>query len=165
MIEFFEEVKAQYGDDVRTELENVPMPEDIDQYMRYNYKESVEEMAQDGLDYLMQRYDLKDIFKTGFRDFLVTGKEFYKIYIKNGDPFLRRVDPRSFVYDMNSDSDYLDDAAWAGDERYLTPNEILDEFRDFLTKEDLEFIAKMQNITGYNDYARYNSPINWIEWD
>ena len=163
--EYFEEVKAQYGDDVRTELENVPMPEDIDQYMRYNYKESVEEMAQDGLDYLMQRYDLKDIFKTGFRDFLVTGKEFYKIYIKNGDPFLRRVDPRSFVYDMNSDSDYLDDAAWAGEERYLTPNEILDEFRDFLTKEDLEFIAKMQNITGYNDYARYNSPINWIEWD
>ena len=69
--ECFEEVKAQYGDDVRTELENVPMPEDIDQYMRYNYKEAVEEMAQDGLDYLMQRYDLKDIFKTGFRDFLV----------------------------------------------------------------------------------------------
>ena len=144
-----------------TEME---IPEDIDLYMRYNYREMVEETAQDGLEYLMQKYHYRDIFKEGFRDLLVTGKEFFKVYDHNGDPYVRRVDPRSVVYEINSNSDYLDDASWVGEERYLSYSEILDEFRDELTREDLEELSAMYQIGGYDDLSAYNSQFDWIDY-
>ena len=144
-----------------TEME---VPEDIDLYMRYNYREMVEETAQDGLEYLMQRYNYKDLFKEGFRDMLVTGKEFFKIYDHNGDPFVRRVDPRNIVYEINASSDYLDDSSWVGEERYLSYSEILDEFRDELDREQLEELSAMYQIGGYDDLARYNDPFDWIDY-
>jgi len=144
-----------------TELE---VPEDIDLYMRYNYREMVEETAQDGLEYLIQKHNYRDKFKEGFRDMLVTGKEFYKIYDHNGDPFVRRVDPRNIVYEINASSDYLDDSSWVGEERYLSYSEILDEFRDELDREQLEELSAMYQIGGYDDLARYNDPFDWIDY-
>lgn len=46
------------------------------------------------------------MFREGMRDLLVTAKEFYKIYVKDGDPYVRRVDPRTFVFDKSIDSDF-----------------------------------------------------------
>ena len=146
------------------EITEMEIPEDIDLYMRYNYREMVEETAQDGLEYLMQKYHYRDIFKEGFRDLLVTGKEFFKVYDHNGDPYVRRVDPRSVVYEINSNSDYLDDASWVGEERYLSYSEILDEFRDELTREDLEELSAMYQIGGYDDLSAYNSQFDWIDY-
>ena len=34
--------------------------------------------------------------------FLVTGKVFYKVYVKNGDPYVRRIDPRTLIWDKSS---------------------------------------------------------------
>lgn len=158
------ELEQQMGFSINTVLDGLPIPEDIDKYMQYSYKEAVEEVAQDGLNYLMQKYSFREIFKAGFRDLLVTGKEFYKIYAKNGDPYIRRVDPRSVAYDTNTDSDFLDEAQWVGEERWLTPNEILDEFRDDLDREDLMYLEEMQNLNAYDDYRSYNTSLDWIRW-
>jgi len=87
------------------ENQNIPIPDDINEYMRYEYKELIEEVCQDGLDYLIDKYRVKDIFREGLRDFLVTGKVFYKVYVKNGDPYVRRVDPRNVAFDMSIESD------------------------------------------------------------
>ena len=82
----------------------------------------VEETAQDGLEYITNRYNIKDVFKEGFRDLLITGKGFYKVNIQNGDPYARRVDPRNIVFDDSFHSDYLDDSSWVGEERWLSIN-------------------------------------------
>ena len=158
------ELEQEVGFSINTMMDGIPMPEDIDKYMEYTYKEAVEEVAQDGLNYLMQKYSFREIFKAGFRDLLVTGKEFYKIYAKNGDPYIRRVDPRSVAYDTNTDSDFLDEAQWVGEERYLTPNEVLDEFRDSLDREDVMYLEEIQNLNSYGDYKSYNTSLDWIRW-
>ena len=162
-----EEIHQEFKDSVGIDLPQVTemeVPEDIDLYMRYNYREMVEETAQDGLEYLMQKYNYRDLFKEGFRDMLVTGKEFFRIYDRNGDPFVRRVDPRNIVYEINASSDYLDDSSWVGEERYLSYSEILDEFRDELDRDDLEELSAMYQIGGYDDLARYNDPFDWIDY-
>jgi hypothetical protein len=159
-----QQITDMIGVDYEVGFQDMPAPQDIDKYMRYDYKEAVEEMAQDGLDFIIAKYDLKEQFKTGFRDFLITGKEFYKVYVKNGDPYVRRVDPRSFVYDVNSESDFIDSAHWAGEERWLTPNEILDEFRDELTEADLSIISEIQNMHD-GRLLDYNESMDWLDWD
>ena len=154
---------AQTGIEVPS-VTDMELPEDIDVYMKYNYREMVEETAQDGLEYLIQKYNYVDLFKEGFRDLLVTGKEFFRIYDHNGDPFVRRVDPRSVIYETSTTSDYLDDSAWVGEERYLSYTEILDEFRDELTQEHMQELSAMYQIGSYDDLANYNSSFDWIDY-
>ena len=121
--DFHKEIQETMNVDVLQEGDGMPIPEAIETYMKYNYREMIEETAQDGLEYISNRYNLKDIFKEGFRDLLVTAKEFYKVNIQNGDPYVRRIDPRNLVFDDSFHSDYLDDASWVGEERWMSVNE------------------------------------------
>lgn len=146
MKQLTEDIHKEFFDKTGMEIPaqtDMEVPEDIDVYMKYNYREMVEETAQDGLEYLIQKYNYVDLFKEGFRDMLVTGKEFFRIYNQNGDPYVRRVDPRSIIYDINTTSDYLDDSAWVGEERWMSYTEILDEFRDELNTEDMQELSAM----------------------
>ena len=161
--DFHNEMKEEMNIDILQEGEGMPVPEDIETYMKYNYREMVEETAQDGLEYVSNRYNLKDVFKEGFRDLLVTGKEFFKVSIKNGDPYVRRVDPRNIVFDDSFHSDYLDDAAWVGEERWMSINEINDEFKDDLETDDLLELDKMRNLYLGGDLSNYNSSFEWVD--
>ena len=159
------EFEEEQGFKIEMEGEGLPLPEDIDLYMRYNYKEMVEETAQDGLEYIINRYNTKDVFKEGFRDLLVTGKEFYKVSIVDNDPQVRRIDPRAIVYDIGSDSDYLDDATWVGEERWLSLNEIVDEYRDELSTEQIKEVSAMANVYSHDQLAQYNSVMDWVNYE
>jgi len=161
--EFHAEMQEKMNIDVLQEGQGMPVPEDIETYMKYNYREMIEETAQDGLEYVSNRYNLKDVFKEGFRDLLVTGKEFYKVNIQNGDPYARRVDPRNIVFDDSFHSDYLDDAGWVGEERWLSINEINDEYKDSLSTDDLLELDKMRNLYLGGDLANYNSSFEWVD--
>ena len=161
--DFHKEIQDKMNIDVLQEGEGMPIPEDIETYMKYNYREMIEETAQDGLEYISNRYNLKDVFKEGFRDLLVTSKEFYKINIQNGDPYVRRIDPRNLVFDDSFHSDYLDDAAWVGEERWLSVNEINDEYKDGLNTENLMELDNMRNLYKGSDLNNYNSSFEWVD--
>tara|TARA_R100000544_G_scaffold733_1_gene467 strand:+ start:6481 stop:8736 length:2256 start_codon:yes stop_codon:yes gene_type:complete len=159
-----QDVEKEFGMELEMDNKEFPIPDDIDQYMRYQYKEVIEESISDGLDYLSQKYQFKHLFREGMRDLLVTAKEFYKVYIKDGDPFVRRVDPRTFVFDKSIDTDFLDNAQWAGEERWLTVNEVIDEYRDQLDEDDVRELEDMRQATSDN-IDRWNGVFNWVEID
>ena len=161
--DFHQEMQEKMSVDVLEEGEGMPVPEDIETYMKYNYREMLEETAQDGLEYIANRYNLKDVFKEGFRDLLVTAKEFYKVSVQNGDPYVRRIDPRNIIFDGSSHSDYLDDASWVGEERWLSVNEINDEFKEDLTYDNLLELDKMRNLYAGGDLNNYNTSFDWID--
>lgn len=158
------ELENTYGMELEMDNKDFPIPDDIDRFMRYEYKEVIEESIKDGLDYLAEKYQMKKVFHEGFRDLLVTGKEFYKVYIKNGDPYVRRVDPRTFVYDKSIESDFISDGQWAGEERWLGVNEILDEFRDELDDVDVRHLEEMRQATTDN-IDNWNGVNSWLEID
>ena len=141
MNKLLEDIKVEMGEmglNTEHEGDSLPIPEDIDAFMRYNYKEGIEEAVQDGLEYLIGKYKYKNIFKEGLRDLLITGKEIYRVLIKDGDPKVRRVDPRSTTFDLSGETDDLAEANWISEERWLSPNDIVDEFRDELTDEETQ---------------------------
>ena len=159
------QIESKLNMEVDMDNKEFPIPDDIDVFMKYSYKEMVEETAQDCLNYLYNQYNYKDLFRYGFRDFLITGKEFYKIDIRNGDPHVRRVDPRTIVYDIGTNSEYLDDATWVGEERWMSVNEILDEYRASLTKENIIRLEELRNIASASDADYYNNPFKWVDYD
>lgn len=127
------------------------VPEDVAKFMAHTFRDNKEQMVQVGLDYLVNKQDLKNVFKRGFYDIGVTSKEFYKIVLKNGDPFVKRLDPRSVIYDMHADVEDLKDAKFAGDINYLTINEIIETYNP--TKEQVKWLEELedQDSNWYND--------------
>ena len=159
------EVNQTMGMDIAENTMGMDIPDDIEAYMRYTYIEAIEETVEDGLHYLKERYNWKDLFRGGFRDFLVTGKVFYKAEIINGDPIVRRVDPRNVAFDMSIESDYLDNAQWVVEQRWLGINQVLDEYGEELTKEDIIELENMRHISSGDELAHYNSHLDWIQYD
>jgi len=161
MNKLLEEVKEEMknlGMETNTEGQDIPVPDDIDTFMRYNYRESIEESVQDGLEFLVNRYKLKNKFKEGFRDLLITGKECYRIEIKDGDPQVRRVDPRSLTYDLTSETDDLGEANWISEERWLSPSDIVDEFGEVLSDDDIRLIESLSKQDSIDIQSEYR---NW----
>ena len=160
-----QEVNDTMGMSIAENAMGMEIPDDIEAFMKYTYKEAIEETVEDGLHYLKERYRWKDLFRSGFRDFLITGKVFYKVEVLNGDPVVRRIDPRNIAFDMSIESDYLDNAQWLVEQRWLGINQILDEYGEELTKEDIMEIEKMRHVASGDELAHYNSNLDWIHYD
>lgn len=164
LAEINSQMENEYGMELEMDNKDFPIPDDIDLFMKFQYKEVIEESIHDGLEYLEHKYLLKKIFQEGLRDMLVTSKEFYKVYVKNGDPFVRKVDPRSFVYDKSIDSDFISDSQWAGEVRSMSVNEIIDEYRDELSQDDVRELESMRTASADN-ISDWNSSFDWLNID
>ena len=158
------EIESVLGMPIPDEDVGQEVPEDIERYSKLKFRNAIEEEVHIGLTYCIQKHKLKDIFKRGFYDLGITGKEFYKTYIKNGDPFVERLDPRSMIYDIDSDKESLKDSKYAGTDNWYTVNEIVDRFGPELTKTDITNLEKLQSSglsgmdsTNYDSYSDVGS--------
>lgn len=140
---------------IRREIEKalgIPMPDEnvgqevppnIERYSKLKFRNAVEEQVHVGLAYCIQKWKLKSTFKQGFYDMGITGKEFYRTYIKNGDPYTERLDPRSMLYPTNTTKESLCEAKYAGTDGWMTLNEVIDRFT--LTKVQIDKLEKIQS--------------------
>ncbi len=129
------------------------LPEDVKAFQEYKFRDAMEDQVHIGLDYLIQKYDLKNVFKRGFYDMGITSKEFYRVIIKNGDPYPERIDTRTMIYDPDSEKETLQDSLYAGVDNYYTVNEIIDRFGHILTKKDVDYLEELmtQESAWYQD--------------
>jgi hypothetical protein len=158
------EIEKELGITFEEEDMGLEIPDDIDKFLKLNGRETVEQMVFIGLQHLIQKYSLQHIFKQGLYDIAITSKEFYNCSVKQGDPYVRRVDPRSLIYDISSDTECLQDSAWVAEERYLTVNEIIDEYGDYLTPEQIVAVEKLR-YESKDYFNKYNKPYRWYFQD
>ena len=139
------EIEKALGTPIPDENVGQEVPEDIERYKKLKFRNAVEEQVHVGITYCIQKWKLKSTFKKGFYDLAICGKEFYETYIKNGDPYAERVDPRSMLYDVDSDKESLQDSKYAGVDHWFTVNEILDRHSCDLTKDQVDELEKLQD--------------------
>lgn len=154
------ELQEELGVELEDEEFGVEIPDDIEKFIHMNYREQVEDITYNGLRHLVHKYNLKNVFKQGLYDMCITSKEFYKIEVRNGDPYVRRVDPRSLLYDVDNEAESLQDSNWVAEERFLTINEILDEFGNELTQHQISQLEEIRQ-SGADSWNRYNKPYQW----
>lgn len=143
------QIEQQLGMPIPDENVGQEVPEDVERYQKLKFRNAIEEMVHVGITFCIQRWDLKQTFKRGFYDLAITGKEFYRIYIKSGDPYVERIDPRTMIYDLDIDKESLQDSKYAGTENWYTVNEIIDRYGINLTSAQVDQLEKLQN-EGYN---------------
>lgn len=130
------------------------VPEDVASFKKLKFRDTQEKYVHIGLTYLNQSQRLGKLFERGFYDIGITGKEFYHVYVKNRDPYIERVDPRSMIWDFDSDKEFLHDCRYAGKDNYYTISEIIDTL--FLDKEEVEELEKLEEEVS-NNYTDYNT--------
>ena len=153
------EIEAAIGMPIPDENVGEEVPEDIERFSKMKFRNAIEEQIHVGLTYCVQKWDLKDVFKRGFYDLGITGKEFYRTFIKNGDPYVERIDPRSMIYDFDSDKESLKDSKYAGVDNWYTVNEVIDKHGTELTEQDITDLEKLQNsgLSGSDNNSMYDS--------
>lgn len=140
------EMEKVTGVEFKDEDVGMEIPDDVREFQDLKFRDAIEEQVHTGIQYVIQKYDLKNLFKRGFYDMGVTSKEFYRVVIKNGDPVPERLDPRTVIYDPDADVEDLHNALYAGVDNYWTPNEIIDRLGHKLTEKDIDYIEELARM-------------------
>lgn len=149
------ELEQILGTELSEEETDEVIPEDIKELKSTPYRTNIERQIHAGLKYIIRRYDLKHVFKHGFYDLGITGKQFYRVEIQNNVPVPVKIDCRSMIYDIDSDKEFLHKSSFAGHENYYTIHEILDKYSDDIYRlydkeEAKEIIDELENLAQLN---------------
>lgn len=137
--------------------------EEMERYMKYDYKDLVETIMDKGIRFLIEKYSIKDKFTSGFEDKMVTDKEIYFVDW-NGldeDPEFRKVDILNFYYSGDDETEWIDECEWCSEVRFMTIPQVLDEFKDDITPEEYKLL-EMQSKTYMGMTNNYSANYNGI---
>lgn len=155
-----EAVQYQFSNQVAISKKEL---EEIEHYYRYEFQDRREVLINKGLRHYMQMYNIKDIWTRGFDDKTVTDKEIYYCDWDgiSPDPEFRKVNILGFYYASDSEIEWIHEAEWCLEERYMSIASVIDELGDEIGFEDMEklksrsYYHSVSDGYGYGNYG-YN---------
>jgi hypothetical protein len=121
---------------LETSSDSIVDPAQIQKYMRYDYRERREILAQQVLNYLTRKLDLKDLKTDAFKHALISGDEILYVGELNGEPNIQVVNPLGFFYHKSGEEKWIQKSLYAGYTTHMTPAEVLDRYGKYLSEED-----------------------------
>lgn len=115
-----------------------PPPEEVIKVAQMSAKDMREITGEKFLSYYKKKFRLKDRFATGWKDWLIAGEEFYSVEEIAGEVSVRRVNPLQIFFKIGENNDSIEEADQILEENYLTVNQIIDEFYEHLTPEQVD---------------------------
>jgi hypothetical protein len=115
-----------------------PPPEEVIKAAQMSAKDMRELTAEKFLTYYKKKFRLKDVFATGWKDWLIAGEEFYRVEEVAGEVSVKRVNPLQIFFKIGENNDSIEDCDQILEENYLTVNQIIDEFYEVLTPEQID---------------------------
>ena len=142
-----EKVQAQIQEQLKTKT-----PKEVKQYMNRDHQDPAEVLAQQILNYLVEKEDIKMKFNKGWKHGLIAGREVFWTGTVNGEPVLKVVNPLRFDYDKSPDLDYIEEGEWACYEMYMTPSEVIKHFGTELSTVEIdEIYEEYQSMDSFSD--------------
>lgn len=126
--------------------------QELEDYYNYTYKEKSEIIMKSALDWSLrrQRWEYERIAL--FRDMIITNHAFAKTEIINGVPYSRRIDPKFMIWDRDAEDDFLTDASYFGEVRYMNIAEAAQKYN--LTKKQIgDVYAKYKTNLGLHHHS------------
>lgn len=116
--------------------------EEVDKFMSYSFTDIREKWGNSILQYLKHKEQVELKFNEGWEHGLIAAEEIYYIGIVNGEPKLRVCNPLNCEFDRNPDNPWIEDGDWFKEDRWMTSGQILDEFGEFLSEEQISMLDK-----------------------
>jgi len=126
--------------------------QELEDYYNYTYKEKSELIMKASLDWSLRRQKWDYDRLALFRDIIINNRAFCKTELINGIPQTRRIDPKFMIWDRDAEDDFLTDASYFGEARYMNIAEVAQKYN--ITKEQIgEVYAKYKTNLGLHHHS------------
>ena len=123
-------------------------------YMTTTWQDSNELVANQLSKHYWREYDFKFMFNSGLIDAETCGEEIYQVYLQNGEPAARKLDPQLVDIYRNSNSSKIEDADMIVINNYWSKGKIIETYGDILTDKEVEYIENYKSGSDYDSFMR-----------
>jgi hypothetical protein len=139
------------------------LPE-IEMFFKKDYRSLVEQWASHQHKVDIERFRMEELEERGFRDMLITDREFWHFRMMEDDYDVELWNPPVTFYHKSPDARYISQGNWVGKVDMLTVADVIDKYGYLLTEEQhdaLEAIYPIRSagytIGGQNDGTFYDA--------
>ena len=130
-------------------------PDDIENFMRKEYRSPSERQAQQIVDYLMDELNIKFITDEAFKHFLISGFLLYKVSIRHNKPYVEIVNAIGFKNSQSKNKLFIEDSEWITYTEDIKYTDFFNNFGDVIKTKDFKKIENLFNSTS-GDRAEHN---------
>jgi hypothetical protein len=152
--------------------ENLKSLPEIEQFFKKNYRSMIEEWASHQHKVDVERFKMDELEERGFRDMLITDREFWHFHMMEDDYEVELWNPVVTFYHKSPDARYISQGNWVGKIDMLTPPDVIDKFGYMMTEEQLAALEAVYPIRsagyvvgGYQNDGTYYDGTKSHEWN
>lgn len=138
--------------------ENLKSLPEIEGFYKKDYRSIVEQWATHQHKVDVERFKMDELEERGFRDSLITDREFWHMKMMEDDYEVELWNPVLCFYHKSPDARYISQANWVGKTDMFTVADVIDKFGYLMTTEQLEALEAIYPIrsAGYNIGGQQN---------
>jgi hypothetical protein len=118
----------------------------IEQFFKKDYRSMVEEWASHQHKVDVERFKMDELEERGFRDMLITDREFWHFRMMEDDYEVELWNPAITFYHKSPDSRYISQSNWVGKTDMMTAADVIDRYGYIMTEEQLEALEAVYPI-------------------
>jgi len=152
-----------------SQLKTLP---EIEGFFKKDYRSLVEQWATHQHKVDVERFKLDELEERGFRDSLITDREFWHFQMMEDDYNVELWNPVLSFYHKSPDARYISQANWVGKTDMFTVADVIDKFGYLMTTEQLEALEAIYpirsagyNIGGMQNDGSYYDATKTHEWN
>ena len=152
--------------------QNLKSLPEIEQFFKKDYKSMIEQWATHQHKVDVERFKMDELEERGFRDMLITDREFWHFQMMEDDYEVELWNPVLTFYHKSPDARYISQANWAGKTDMFTVADVIDKYGYLMTEEQLEALEAIYpirsagyNIGGLQNDGSYYDATRTHEWN
>jgi len=152
--------------------ESIKSLPEIEAYFQKDYRSMVEQWAEHQHRVDVERYHIEELEERGFRDMLITDREFWHFRMMEDDYDVELWNPVLTFYQKSPDQRYISEGHWVGKFDMMTVADVIDKYGWAMTEEQmvtLELIYPVRSagypIQGYQNDGSYYDGTKSHAWN
>ncbi len=152
--------------------ENLKSLPEIEEFFRKDYRSMIEEWATHQMAVDEERFKLQELEEMGFRDMLITDREFWHFKMNEDDYEIELWNPMLTFYHKSPDVRYISQGNWVGKMDMMSVSDVIDKFGWMMTQEQLESLETIYPVRsagyavqGYQNDGSYYDASRSHEWN
>jgi len=152
--------------------ENLKTLPEIEDYFSKSYRSSIEEWATHQLNVDEERFKMHELEERGFRDMLISDREFWHFRMLEDDYDVELWNPVLTFYQKSPDQRYIADSNYVGKVDLMTVSDVVDKYGYLMDEKQLSSLQRIYparsaqyQVNGYQNDGSYYDATRSHEWN
>jgi len=152
--------------------ENLQQLPEIEGFFRKDYRSMIEEWATHQMSVDEERFKMQELEERGFRDMLITDREFWHFKMNEDDYDVELWNPLLTFYHKSPDVRYISQGNWVGKLDMMSVSDVIDKYGWMMTQDQLESLEAIYPVRsagyavqGYQNDGTYYDPTKSHDWN